>query len=209
MRVEKAFVGAMGIDSYPYSIGGTPEQARALYAHGVRFAVLYLGVANIQRINYVLNAGMAFMPVTKAGEAFDGPDDEIAQLNALGIPKGCTVWLDHEGMKTLEVPKPELARLINVWAKAISASGYIAGLYYAPPQPFTGPELAALAVTRYWKSAGRLQDSTGKIWDEPEGIGHCMIQSWPQGNFRDTGVFVDADFVTSDRRGRVPTWVVL
>ena len=35
-----------------------------------------------------------------------------------------------------------------------------------------------------------------------------MFQGYPQGNFRDTGVFVDPDFIFADRKGRLPTWVV-
>lgn len=209
MRVEKAFVGARGVDSYPYSIGGTQDQAHRLKDRGVDFFVGYLGVLNGARLGYVLDAGLAFMPVTLAGEVFDGALDELAQLKALAIPIGCTVWLDLEGAKTASHPIVDLTRLVNEWAAKISGAGYIAGLYIAPPQPFTGPELAKLSVTRYWNSAGRVQDRTGKIWDEPEGIGFCMRQGYPQGNFRDTGVFVDPDMIWADRRGRVPTWVVV
>lgn len=207
MKVENAFVGARGVDSLPFSQGGTAAQANALVARGVDFFVGYLGAMNPARLGYILSAGLAFMPVTFAGEVFDGADDEIAQLKALGIPAGVTVWLDVEGQKTFATPVDELARLINDWAAKISAAGYVAGLYIAPPQPFTGPELAKLAVTRYWNSAGRVQDRNGKIWDEPEGIGFCMRQGYPQGFFRDTGVFVDPDIIWADRKGRVPTWV--
>jgi hypothetical protein len=208
MKVENAFVGARGVDSLPFSQGGTQQQAHALFDRGVDFFVGYLGVINRTRLDYVLNAGLAFMPVTLAGEVFDGALDEIAQLKALGIPQGCTVWLDLEGKKMLTHPFDDLTRLVNDWARKVQGEGYIAGLYIAPPQPFTGPELAALAVTRYWNSAGRIWDRNGKIWDEPEGVGFCMHQGFPQGNFRDTGVFVDPDMIWQDRRGRVPTWAI-
>ena len=208
MRVENAFVGARGVDSLPFSQGGTEEQARALVARGVDFFVGYLGAINATRLGYVLDAGMAFMPVTFAGEVFDGADDELAQLTALGIPEGCTVWLDVEGAKTLTTPIAQLTQQIDDWAAKIANAGYIPGMYVAPPQPFSGPELAKLNVTRYWNSAGRVQDRNGKIWDEPEGIGFCMRQGYPQGFFRDTGVFVDPNIIWEDRRGRLPTWVV-
>ena len=208
MRVEHAFIGARGVDSYPFSLGGTADQARALASRGVDFFVGYLGAMNGVRLGFILDAGLAFMPVTLAGEVFDGAMDELAQLRALQIPQGCTVWLDLEGKKTLTHPFDDLTRLVNDWAEKIQQAGYIAGLYIAPPQPFSGPELAHLKVTRYWNSAGRVQDRHGKIWDEPEGIGFCMRQGWPQGLFRDTGVFVDPDMIWADRKGRVPSWVV-
>lgn len=208
MRVQPAFVGARCVDSLPFSQGGTFEQAKALKARGVDCLIGYLGAMNVDRLEHVLLAGLAFQPVTFAGEVFDGAADELAHLKALGVPRGATVWLDMEGEKCLNYPFAELTRLTNAWANAIQNAGYIAGLYTAPPQPFTGPELAKLAVTRYWKSAGRIQDRNGKIWDEPEGCGFCMFQGYPQGLFLDTGVFVDPDMIWHDRKGRVPTWVV-
>jgi len=207
VRVEPAFVGARGVDSLPFSQGGTAAQAQALAARGVDFFVGYLGAMSAGRLAAVLDAGLAFMPVTFAGAVFNGAEDELAQLAHLGIPLGTTVWLDLEGAKTLTVPIDVLTRQVNDWAAKIAAAGYMPGLYIAPPQPFTGPELAKLAVTRYWNSAGRVQDRNGKIWDEPEGCGFCMRQAYPQGNFRDTGVFVDVDIIWQDRRGRVPSWV--
>lgn len=220
MKIETAFVGARLVDSYPYSLGGNEKQARALKERGVDGIIGYLGCMNAARLGYVLDAGLAFMPVTLAGEVFDGAADELAQLRALGIPEGATVWLDVEGPKMygvewslLPVAKRDqiAAKLIvdiNAWAKTIAGAGYIAGLYIAPPQPLSGPELAKLAVTRYWNSAGRVWDRNGKVWDEPEGVGFCMRQGYPQGNFEGTDVFVDPDMVWQDRKGRLPTWVV-
>lgn len=208
MRTEKAFVGARGVDSLPFSRGGTQEQAKALASRGVDFFVGYLGAMSAARLAHVLDAGLAFMPVTFAGEYFDGAADEIAQLKGLGIPLGTTVWLDLEGEKSWRWDAADLQRLINAWAKAISAGGWLPGLYVGSPQPLTGPELARLAVVRYWKAPSLVLDRNGKDWSEPPGVGWCMQQMWPQGVFRDTGVFVDANIIGEDRKGRVPTWCV-
>lgn len=208
MKVEAAFVGARGVDSLPFSQAGTAVQAKALAARGVDFFVGYLGAMNAAHLQYVLDAGMAFMPVTFAGEAFDGAGDELAQLKALGVPPGVTVWLDLEGDKSYRTTPQELSSLINTWAQAIAAGGWIPGLYVGSPQPLTGPELAALSVVRYWKAPSLVLDRNGKDWSEPPGIGWCMQQQWPQGNYRDTGVFVDVDIIGQDRRGRVPTWCI-
>src|SRR5262245_54219990 len=97
MRVVNAFVGARGIDSLAFSQYGTASQARALKASGIDFVVGYLGAVSSERLQAILAAGLAFMPVTFAGEYNDGAADEIVQLRALGIPKGATVWLDFEG----------------------------------------------------------------------------------------------------------------
>ena len=211
MIVEKAFVGARGVDSLPFSQSGTAAQARRLKETGIDFLVGYLGSINRTRLDYVLDAGLAFMPVTFAGEYFDGPADELAHLKALGIPAGATVWLDLEGEKSFKHPVPDLTKKINDWARTIQKAGYIAGLYVGSPQPFTADELARLAVTRYWKAPSKVIDRNGKSWDEPTGLGWCSLQAWPQRFWpNDTDphrVWVDVDFIFHDRRERVPTWV--
>ena len=122
MRVEPAFVGARGVDSLPFSQGGTAAQAQALAARGVDFFVGYLGAMSAGRLAAVLDAGLAFMPVTFAGAVFNGAEDELAQLAHLGIPLGTTVWLDLEGAKTLTVPIDVLTRQVNDWAAKIAAA---------------------------------------------------------------------------------------
>ena len=211
MNVEKAFVGARGVDSVGFSKAGTAAQARRLRETGIDCLVGYLGSMNRARLDYVLDAGLAYMPVTYAGEYFDGPADELAHLKALAIPIGTTVWLDLEGEKSHKWPPADLILKINTWARAIQAAGYIAGLYVGSPQPLTGDELARLAVTRYWKAPSRVLDRHGKAWDGPSGIGFCMWQMWPQRFWpNDTDpnrVHVDVNIIGQDFRERVPTWV--
>lgn len=207
MKVEPAFVGARGIDSLPFSQGGTAAQATALKEAGIDFMVGYLGAMNPSRLGYLLDAGIAFMAVTYAGAFFNGGSDELAQLKSLGVPPGVTVWLDLEGKKSYETPPQQLISLNNDWAKMMQNAGYIAGLYVGSPQPLTGDELARLAFSRYWKAPSRVLDRAGKAWDGPSGIGFCMWQMWPQGMWRDTGVFVDVNIIGQDFRGRVPSWL--
>jgi len=207
MKSELAKVGARGIDSLPFSQGGTAQQARDLFDSGIDFVVGYLGAINATRLGYILDAGMAFMPVTFAGEYFDGALDELKQLDALGIPKRTTVWLDLEGKKSYEWPTQDLIARINEWAKQIINEGYEAGLYIGSPQPLTADELYRLKVTRYWKAPSRVVDRNGISYDGPQ-CGFCMYQCWPSIMWKDTGVFVDVDFIQQDFRGRLPTWVV-
>ena len=211
MKTENAFVGARVVDSYPFSKGGTARQAERLRETGIDALAGYLGAINDTRIGYLFNAGLAFMPVSFAGEYFDGSKDEVDQLKALGIPAGVTVWHDLEGMKSYKWPVQDLIRLLGVAAKHLTDAGYIAGLYIGSPQPLTGDELAKLPHTRYWKAPSRIIDRNGKVWDGPSGIGHCMFQMWPQRNWpNDTDpdrTFVDLNMIGQDFRGRVPTWV--
>jgi hypothetical protein len=210
MKVEQAFVGARVVDSLPFSMGGTRSQAKALKESGVDGLVGYLGHMNAARLGYILDAGLAFMPVTVANEHFDGAADELAQLKTLGIPRGATVWLDVEGHKAYNTPAPVLIAGINAWAKPVEAVSYVPGIYVGAPQPLTGEELFGLAVKRYWLGIGRCVDRFGK--DAYPKAGWCMRQDWHnQGNgmlWKGTGVLVDTNAVQCDHFGRLPSWVV-
>ncbi len=207
MKTQLATVGARGVDSLPYSQGGTAAQAKAMRAAGVEFFVGYLGCITKARVQFLLDEGIAFMPVTFAGEYFDGAADELAQLTALGLPRGCTVWLDLEGMKSYQTPAQELIAKINAWADAVAAAGFEPGLYVGSPQPLTADELYRLRVVRYWKAPSRVIDRNGQTSDGPS-CGFCMYQAWPSVVWRGTGVFVDVNFIQQDFRERLPSWVV-
>jgi hypothetical protein len=164
---------------------------------------------NPARLAYVLDVGLAFMPVTFAAEYKDGAADELAQLRALGIPAGTTVWLDLEGLDAWNMNPVELMRLINNWAVDIKAGGWLPGLYVGAPQPLTGEQLYMLKVYRYWLGIGRCVDRTGK--DAYPACGWCMRQDWHGQKsgmmWKDTGVFVDTNSIQCDHQGRLPTWV--
>lgn len=207
-------VGSRVVDSFPFSIGGTADQARALRREAVDGLVGYLGSMTPQRLQDVADAGLGFMPVTKANEFYDGPADEIAQLKALKIPQGVCVWLDIEGERIWdhgkEDPK-EVMRLLSSWAQPINAEGWLASLYVGVPQPLLGPELYALPFVRYWLGIGRCIGRDGKD-AYPAPAGWCMRQDWHnQGNgmiWRGTGVLVDTNSVQCDHKGRLPVWAV-
>ena len=204
MITAPATVGARCIDSLPFSNGGTAAQAVALKAAAVDCVIGYLGAISAARVQAVIDAGLAFMPVTFAG-AYNGMQ-AVSQCKSLALPAGCTVWLDLEGSATLATPPQELATKVNVWAATLIEAGFVPGLYVGAPQPFTSEELYHLKVQRYWKSGSRILDRNGRL-AEP-GCGWCLYQLLPQGMWRDTGVFVDVDFVQTDYRGRLPAWAV-
>ncbi len=210
MKTQQASVGARGVDSLPFSQGGTAEQARALKCSGVDFFIGYLGAMTPARLALVLSAGLAFMPVTFASAYSNGAADEIAQLRALGIPAGTSVWLDLEGLAAWHAHPATVMAQLKSWADAINAAGWMACLYVGAPQPLTGPELYSLPFVRYWLGIGRCVDRNGD--DAYPACGWCMRQDWHGQKsgmmWRDTGVFVDTNSVQCDHKGRLPAWVV-
>lgn len=190
MKTEPAAVGARGVDSLAYSQSGDPAGAAALKTAGVDYFVGYLGAMSATRLAAVLGAGLAFMPVTFA-DAFNGAST-VTQCKLLGLPAGCTVWLDLESAPHVD------AATANAWATAVRAAGYDPGLYVGANQPFDGAALFALGFDRYWRAPGLIP--------EPSGCGYCMYQLYP--SVTRAGLLVDVDFVQADWRGRVPNWVV-
>ncbi len=135
MKSANAWVGARIVDSLPFSSSGYAEDARRLKAAGADGLAGYLGAMTKQRLEYLLDAGLAYLPVTFAGEYMDGAGDELFHLGALGIPVGTTVFLDLEGKKAFDTEPTLLASQIDTWATAIEAARYIPGLYVGSPQP--------------------------------------------------------------------------
>lgn len=199
---ERAFVGARGADSLPFSSSGTLEEAKALKASGIDFFVGYLGVINATRLGHLIEAGIAFMPCTLANK-FDGAL-AVASLKALGIPAGVTVWLDLEGRKIFDTAAPVLIAAIDAWSNAVIMAGYMPGIYVGSPQPLTSEELFALKSVRYWNALSRESDRFGKL-AEPS-CGWCMWQMNPSIVWRDTGVLIDINILGADFKGRVPSW---
>lgn len=191
-------VGARGTDSL--TLIDTAAKAQALKASGIDFALQYLGTVNAAVVDIILDAGLAFMPVTRANH-FDGPT-AVAQLNALNLSPACTVWLDVEDDATVD--PAILKQKINAWATAITAAGFQPGAYIGAACPLTSLELYQLKVTRYWKSQSRILDRNGQL-AEPS-CGWCMIQTFPSVMW--AGINVDVDIMQEDYRNRLPSWVV-
>lgn len=194
-------VGSLVCDSLPFSMGGTAGNASALKAAGYVALAGYLGAMNKARLGALHGAGLGYIPVTFGGEYEDGPLDELAQLKALGVCAGTTVFLDMEGLKAFKADVPNLLVQLRAWATAIVGAGYVAGLYMGVPQPLTSAEAMALPFTRYWKGQGSLRDRSNALV-EPA-CGFCMTQMYP--SITRGGVLIDANIVGQDFRGRVPT----
>jgi len=203
MKAKVAHVGARVVDSLPFSQSATSVSAQTIRSAGAHALAGYLGVINKARLNLLMDAGLGFIPVTLAGAYNNGAGDELAQLKALGIPKGVTVYADMEGVKAYNTNPDDLIYVLNRWANDIKAAGYIAGLYVGSPQPLTSEELWKLRVERYWKGQGACRDRNGDL-AEPRGCGWGMTQMWP--SVTAGGVLVDWNMVGADYLSRLPTW---
>lgn len=154
----------------------------------------YIEKVTAAELSAQLAAGIAFLPVTYALD-FDAAS-QISRLQALGIPKSVTIFLDVEGVS---LDAATLITEINTWARAMTAAGYEAGLYVGAGIPLTDVQIYALAVTKYWHSVSKVPD--------PSVRGCCIRQLRPD-DVAPTGVDVDVNVIERDYEGGLPTLAV-
>jgi hypothetical protein len=180
----------------------TPAHCVALKAAGIEFAGRYVGHVSPAERDAILGAGLqltlvagysrapGWTPTRDEGQA-DGAS-AVQHALALGIPQGCTLWLDLE---TWLGGDP--IAWVDMAAEVIQQAGYEAGLYVGyDDAPISPLALWQLAVTRYWKSCSRVPVPANRGW--------CMVQTAP--NSMLAGVQVDRNDVLADMLGDVPTF---
>ncbi len=197
MNTATAFVGARGTDSVTLI---TATSAAAFKASGIDFVIQYLGSLTPQGVQDIVGAGLALMVVTYA-DKFNGAQT-VAELRTLGLPEGCTVWLDVESIGP-SVTVESLTNQINDWAAAVKAAGFMPGLYVGVGAQLTSAELYQLSVVRYWHSLSIVLDRNGA--PAAPACGWSMFQLYPTTTWH--GVSVDMDFCQQDYHGRLPVWV--
>lgn len=179
-------------------------RATSLKAAGMTFAIRYLGSVTAAELTAILQAGLLFMPVTFSRAAGwvptaemgteDGTTD-VQHLTDVGIPKGCTVWIDLEGCAGNAVV---VAAWVNARAAVIKAAGFDVGLYVGSGDVLNGQQLYALAqVDRYWRSLSSVPT--------PDTCGFSMLQLWKTITL--AGTSVDVNCIQYDYMNRVPLMV--
>jgi len=191
-------VGSRLVDSVHLVTAG---EAVALKAAGADGVGQYLGSVTAAGVQAITDAGLGFVPYTYA-DAWDGPKT-VAELVALGVPKGVVVVLDVEGLAATLGAAYVIGR-INAWAEALSAAAFVPALYVGAGCLLSSDELEALAVFRYGKGMSRLVDRNGEL-AEPSS-GWAFVQAYPSGQCG--GVLVDFNIVGTDYKRRPLIWSV-
>lgn len=201
MRVVTSPFPALGFDCVTPM---TAERAAGLRDAGLKFAVRYLGSVTAAELAVILDAGLLFMPVTYSRQpgwtptANMGTDDgrlDVSHLTAAGVPRGCTVWVDLEGVG--DASAAAVAVWVNERGAVLRDAGYDVGLYVGEGDVLDSGELYALSkVDRYWRSLSRVPEPT---------CGFSLLQL-PH-TVTIAGTEVDVDCVQFDFHGRLPMMV--
>jgi hypothetical protein len=211
--------GVRGIDTTERL---TAASAAVLHGHGYRFCVRYVrrdkphpSALNSTEAGAILDSGLGLMLVqyvesekawipTPAKGATNG-GVAAAETAKLGVPWGVTIWCDLEGVK-VGTPRHQVIDYCNQWHSAVSAAGYVPGLYVGYHAGLSPTQLyLRLRFTHYWGAYNLNADQF------PAVRGLQMKQSLRRPEDTIPGVQLDfqVDKVRADRLGGLPTLLAL
>jgi hypothetical protein len=202
--VQAARPGAKGVDCITVL---NATSAHRLKAAGIDFVVRYLGTLGAPERDAILGAGLALLavgysrsPGWSPNAALGAQDGAAAVLHATqaGLPSGMHLFCDLEGPASTATGSDAIT-YVNVWAAAVRAAGYRAGLYVGYGVPLSSWELYhRLTVDAYWHSCSQVPDVDFR--------GYSLIQN-AKANQVIAGIQVDVDEVQADKLGDTPMWL--
>lgn len=202
MNVQPAPFPALGFDTTTVM---DASRVQGLKAAGMVFAIRYLGSLTSNEVAVILGGGLGLMPVTYSRmpgwspTAEMGTEDgnlDVQHLTAAGLPKGCTVWIDLEGVSPTATAA-DTAAWVNARATVIRQAGYDVGLYVGSADLLSAQQLYALAqIDRYWHSLSDVPTPS---------CGFALIQLYKTITL--AGTEVDIDTVQYDYKDRLPLMV--
>jgi hypothetical protein len=206
LAVQKAFVGARGIDTIATLTEADVQGLRPKYDFVARYVeqltvgeVELITAAGLGLVTVSFSRAVGWMPDASLGTT-DG-DAHVRKLEQLGIPKGTHTFLDLEGMGGTAADTIAFA---EAWGAVVEAAGYIPGVYVGAGIPLTGVQLYALNhIHAYWHSCSEVP--------EVSTCGYVMYQLFPPDQIITVGTTtleVDIDMIQGDRLGRSLVWTV-
>lgn len=205
--VQAAANGALGFDADATISAGL---AADFAAAGFTFAVRYVhraatgGDLTQNEAQDILNAGLGLMVVQHVETAPWTPDagkgtryGQAAATNAAaaGLAPGTSVWLDLEGVAAA-ISAADVVAYCNAWFAAVSAGGYVPGLYVGANCMLDGAQLYDDLTTQYyWKSGSSVPAVATR--------GYCMVQTISS-SFVVSGCGYDKNVVQTDALGNTP-----
>lgn len=209
--VQAAPSGALGFDADSTI---TPAIAKLFAAQGYTFCLRYLSVGAGQahgdlspaEANNILAAGLALMPVQHVLRPGWSPTAALGTTNgthaaanaaAIGFPAGVNVWCDLE-VVAAGTTADEVTGYCNAWSDAVSAGGYVPGLYVGADIVLTGPQLFELKFEHFWKSESRVPAIPVR--------GYQMVQTMVPKPVN--GIGIDKNVTQTDAQGGQVLWLV-
>jgi hypothetical protein len=152
----------------------------------------------------ILNSGLALMPVQHY--EFEGwhPSAALgtqygktaaAHAAEIGFPAKVNVWLDLEGV-AVGTPVQNVIDYCNNWADAVSAKGFVPGVYVGANSGLNATQLSHLKFSHFWKSVSVVPPVPGR--------GYQLIQT---ATVEVLGIKIDPDTTQNDEKGGAVQWL--
>jgi hypothetical protein len=188
------------------------DLARQFFTQGYKFCFRYLSREQMssqdlteQEAAGILNSGLALMPVQharkhgwSANQALGQQHGQEASANAetVGFPDRVSLWCDLEGVNS-SAQAQDVIDYCEAWYEAVSAAGYIPGLYVGAEALLNGRQLYDLPFLHYWRSQSQVPDIPHR--------GYQVIQLGP--SIQVNGVWIDLDVAVNDNEGGAAQWL--
>ena len=215
MKVVEIPFGAVGLDCLTPII---PANARAMAAcalpgtrTGVTFVERYLENLTPDELEGLFAADLGVAVVGEGrGEgwsAASGAADaerELARARALELPANSSprlsIGCDLEAM--VKCSPGEAFAYGAAWGRAVASAGYGPELYVGDAVPLTPRQLYLLPFVGYWRSLSNVQQVAVADFNKLQAF-PTQTLNLPSGSFA-----VDCNFVTRDKKMRLPSMVV-
>ena len=190
------------------------DLARQFFMQGYKFCFRYLSRGQMpsedlteQEAADILNSGLALMPVQHARKQGWFPTQTLGQQHGqeasanaetVGFPNRVNLWCDLEGVNR-STQAQDVIDYCKAWYEAVSAAGYIPGLYVGAEALLNGRQLYDLPFQHYWRSQSQGPDVPHR--------GYQVIQLGP--SIQINGVRIDLDVALNDSKGGAAQWLRL
>jgi hypothetical protein len=193
----------------------TRDSAAAFQSQGFQFCIRYLsrsvpqaeGDLSASEAQDILDAGLSLMAIQHVMDAGWVPTLELGtkfgaaaatNAQAAGFPQGVIVWLDLEGVGE-GVGSDDVIAYCNAWFDAVTAGGYVPGVYVGADCVLSGDQLFwRLKTKHYWRSGSSVPDIPHR--------GYQLVQRASDSD-KVNGICIDRDLCMTDALGGTPIWL--
>jgi hypothetical protein len=216
------FTVPAGVRGFDTSETISARAAASMHSGGYRFAVRYVRRAKRHpstltsaESRRLLEAGLGVMLVQyvesesswtpSSGKGTQNGTIAADEAESLGFPWGVTIWCDLEGVAS-GTSSRSIIDYCNRWHEAVSAAGYVAGLYVGYHARLTPGQLYRnLRFTHYWAAYNLNADQYPSV----RGVQMKQAPSSSSVIPSDLGISIQTDRVMSDVLGGRPTLLAL
>jgi hypothetical protein len=159
-----------------------------------------------QEASDILGSGLALMAVQHVRDPGWSPSATLGQQDgtntannavSVGFPPGVNIWCDLEGVNDAATAQ-DVTDYCSSWFTAVSAAGYVPGLYVGCDAVLSGQQLYDLPFEHYWQSCSDVPAIPER--------GYQMVQTLVEAPVN--GIGIDADVTQTDSEGGQAQWLV-